>query len=339
MRVAMLYTGDLSKEFRDYDAGLVPAHRLAGAALLPAIGVDVVTCHWGRLPVPLRRRQFWKIWQAMWCCFRQTRFECVIATTEAAALPALLLRRLRILRVPVVVISVAVLASKYMNGPGGFLRRAVLRGADALTTYASSQVPLICSQIGLRPERVHFLGLGVDNQFFTPVERDPQWDVVSVGTNQGKDFATLLQALTPNQRCLIVTDSNNAAVVAATDTEGNVTVRKAVPIHELRDLYASAKYCVIPLRETNYSSGQTVLLENLAMARPVIVSDVSGVRDYVSPQVATVVPPGDVDAMREALCREPPRMVPEASNHTRENCDADKFTHLLWQICLDAMQR
>jgi glycosyltransferase involved in cell wall biosynthesis len=40
----------------------------------------------------------------------------------------------------------------------------------------------------------------------------------------------------------------------------------------------------------------------MALGQAVIVSDVSGVRDYVEPGVtATVVPPGDVAALRRAI--------------------------------------
>jgi glycosyltransferase involved in cell wall biosynthesis len=49
------------------------------------------------------------------------------------------------------------------------------------------------------------------------------------------------------------------------------------------------------------SSGQTVLLENLALGTPVVISDVSGVGDYLDPEVMRVVPPGDPDRLREAL--------------------------------------
>jgi glycosyltransferase involved in cell wall biosynthesis len=81
-----------------------------------------------------------------------------------------------------------------------------------------------------------------------------------------------------------------------------VTVAQAVPIRRLRELYRAATVQVIPLHERPYSSGQTVLLENMAAGKAVIVSDVTGVRDYVIPGVtAMVVAPGDVAALRRAI--------------------------------------
>ena len=66
MLVAMLYTWDPSKEFSDYRAGLVPAHRVFGAAELPEFGVDVTFCRWRFVPRRLRRLQLWKVWQTGW---------------------------------------------------------------------------------------------------------------------------------------------------------------------------------------------------------------------------------------------------------------------------------
>jgi glycosyltransferase involved in cell wall biosynthesis len=337
LRIAMLYTTDCSKEFRDYEAGLVPAHRLLGAAFLPGLGGQVSICRWGQLPTRFRHPQVWKLWQALWCSLRQREFDCIIATTEASALPVLFLRRLRLVRVPVVVLSVAILADKYVRGRGAGLRRFLLRGANVITAYANSQVPLARSKLGLRLDQVRFLPFGVDNGFFAPLKGVPEWDIISVGTNEGKDFATLVSALVSGQGCLIVTDANNEAIARAAPTAGDLTVRQAVPIHELRRLYASARRCVIPLHEIDYSSGQTVLLENLAMGRPVVVSDVSCVRDYVNPGVAVIVPPGDLGAMRDALQEDVPDFVLAASEHTRRYFDAEQFSRALWRICLEVV--
>src|ERR1700683_4387232 len=148
----MLYTNDPSKEFRDFEAGRVPAHRVFGAAELPGIGVDVAFCRWHRVPERLRRRQLWKLWQAGWVFVHQRKFAAIVATTEAAALPLLLLRLLGLLRRPLVVLSVAVLTDQYLSGAGGAVRRFLLRGADMVTAYARDQLPALERQIGLNAE-------------------------------------------------------------------------------------------------------------------------------------------------------------------------------------------
>jgi glycosyltransferase involved in cell wall biosynthesis len=333
MLVAMLYTWDPSKEFTDYREGRVPAHRLFGAAELPQFGVDVTFCRWRFVPRRLRRLQFWKLWQTGWVLFGQRKLSCIVATTEASALPVLLMRRLGLIRRPVVVLSVAVLADHYRSGVAGAVRRFLLRRADIVTAYASGQVPMLERHLGLSPQQTRFLPFGVDIEFFQPGEHSPQWDVVAVGTNDGKDYPTLVRALPEDCRCLIVTDAPNAAQVRSTPAQASVLLDHDVPILQLRDHYAAARRHVIPLRPVPYSSGQTVLLENLSMGRPVIVSDVEMIRDYVTPEVARLVPPGDVDAMRSALAEEPPASVPAAVAHVRQHFSSTRFSADLADIC------
>jgi glycosyltransferase involved in cell wall biosynthesis len=333
MLAAMLYTWDPSKEFSDYRAGLVPAHRLFGAAELPEFGIDITFCRWRLVPRQLRRLQLWKLWQTGWVLVTQRKLSCIVGTTEASALPVLLLRRLGLIRRPIVVLSVAVLADHYRSGVTGAVRRYLLRRADVVTAYASEQVPLLERYIGLSAQQTRFLPFGVDTDFFQPRERPPQWDVVAVGTNDGKDYPTLMRALPDSWNCLIVTDAPNAAQVRSTPTQADVTLDHDVPIFQLRDHYASARRHVIPLRPVPYSSGQTVLLENLSMGRPVIVSDVGTVRDYVTPEVARLVPPGDVEAMRSALAEEPEPSVPGAAAHVRAHFSSRRFAADLADIC------
>ncbi len=95
---------------------------------------------------------------------------------------------------------------------------------------------------------------------------------------------------------------------------------------------------VIPLHDVLYSTGQTVLLENLAMGRPVIVSDVSVVRDYISPAVATAVPPEDVDALRGALDEEWSEYVAASVEWVRLHFDERRFARDIAKLCRDLMQ-
>jgi glycosyltransferase involved in cell wall biosynthesis len=308
--VAMLYSRDWTYELRQYRCGEVPSHRLFGYAELERLGHRVEL--W-RTPASLHRMRpsaaVWRIFQALWVVLRQRRFGCVVATTESPALPVLLLKAIGLLRRPVIVVSVALLHGKYAAGLRHVLWSRCIGRAEAVLVYAADQAVAVRERFGLPATRVVTVPLGVDTDFFAPGGgRGRQLSgggefVLSVGTNEGKDFATLLDAMPPGRALRIVTDALNAGVVARNGRpDGSVTVEQAVPIRQLRDLYQAARIHVIPLYEAPISSGQTVLLENMALGRAVIVSDVSGVRDYVEPGVtATVVPPGDVAALRRAI--------------------------------------
>ena len=307
--VAMLYSRDWTHELRQYHCGEVPSHRLFGFVELERLGHPVELC---QTPASLRRllrsAAAWRVFQALWVALRQQRFACVVATTEAPALPVLLLKAAGLLRRPVIVISVALLHAKYTTGLRHLLWSRCIGRADVVLVYAAGQAAAVQERFGLPQGRVEAVTLGVDTEFFTPRERggelpDAGEFVLSVGTNEGKDFATLLRAMPAGRALRVVTDTGNAEIVARNRrSDVAVTVEQAVPIIRLRDLYRATRVHVIPLHEAQISSGQTVLLENMALGRAVIVSDVSGVRDYVEPGVtATVVPPGDVAALRRAI--------------------------------------
>jgi glycosyltransferase involved in cell wall biosynthesis len=196
-------------------------------------------------------------------------------------------------------------------------------------------MPLVSRRLGIPERHIRFIPFGVDTSFFAPTAETVSWDVVSVGTNEGKDFPTLIAALSPSMRCLIVTDTQNQQQVLNTPTEATVEIDHDVPITRLRTLYASGSCHVVPLRNVPISSGQTVLLENLAMGNAVIVSDTVATRDYVSREVATLVPPGDVSAMREALSTVPARPIDAAVEHVREHFTSERFATDLAALCVE----
>ncbi|WP_443798338.1 glycosyltransferase, partial [Burkholderia gladioli] len=61
-----------------------------------------------------------------------------------------------------------------------------------------------------------------------------------------------------------------------------------------------ADVIVVPLRPNHHASGITVMLEAAAVGKPMIVSDVGGLRDYFPNDCAAYVPAFDASAMRGA---------------------------------------
>jgi glycosyltransferase involved in cell wall biosynthesis len=157
---------------------------------------------------------------------------------------------------------------------------------------------------GLRQDRQHLVNMLVDTRFFTPSGPLGTGDYcLSAGTNEGRDYPTLLKAFPREEKLLIVTDSYNAAIVERTKEPGQrVEVRQAVPIDQLKKLYENAKAIINPIGEVDFASGHTILLENMSLGRPVIVSMVRGMKDYFEDGVTAIgVKPYDVEDMRRKL--------------------------------------
>jgi glycosyltransferase involved in cell wall biosynthesis len=83
----------------------------------------------------------------------------------------------------------------------------------------------------------------------------------------------------------------------------NVELIGYMPPHELRSMYAQAKFVIVPLRRTTqYGAGCTAVLEAMAMGRAVIASRHPGMPDYVRDgETGILVDPGDVQELRQAM--------------------------------------
>jgi glycosyltransferase involved in cell wall biosynthesis len=129
--------------------------------------------------------------------------------------------------------------------------------------------------------------------------------VLAVGFDVARDYATFADAMKElPYRTIIVARPRNLEGIRLPP---NAEVLHDPPFVELRELYAGAKCVVIPVRREGYPfgadvSGVTSLLEAMAMAKPVIVSERRIWRDYVvDGESARIVPAEDSVRLREAI--------------------------------------
>jgi glycosyltransferase involved in cell wall biosynthesis len=81
-----------------------------------------------------------------------------------------------------------------------------------------------------------------------------------------------------------------------------VEVVTEIPLARLIDLMASSRAHVLPLDARRISTGQTVLLQAMALGKPVIATRTAGTEDYIDDGVTgLLVPPRDPAALRAAL--------------------------------------
>jgi glycosyltransferase involved in cell wall biosynthesis len=71
--------------------------------------------------------------------------------------------------------------------------------------------------------------------------------------------------------------------------------------NDLLDLYSRCDGVIVPLRENMHASGITVVEEATQRGRPVIATDVGGLRDYFSDSEVSYFSAGDVSGLRSAI--------------------------------------
>lgn len=145
------------------------------------------------------------------------------------------------------------------------------------------------------------IGHWVDTAFFTPRPDTEGTYVLSVGDDDGRDYPTLIAALDG----LPVRTRIRTGRPLPGAGPGVEPIRGRLSAPALRDLYAEARFVVVPLRpDTRNASGISTIMEAGAMGKAVIVSDSDGVREFVRDgETGLVVPAHDPAALRSAIER------------------------------------
>jgi glycosyltransferase involved in cell wall biosynthesis len=179
---------------------------------------------------------------------------------------------------------------------------------DEIIVHCTSMKNKLIS-LGAESQRIHIIPYSIDQTFYAPQqETKPEKDmIISVGEPRTRDYAALLNAVDglPCQLKIAASghwyarEKNNQI---KSSTPDNVSIIRYLPQVELRQLYGSAQFVVLPIYDLVYSAGATSTLEASAMARPVIAFRSEGITDYIiDGETGILVDPGDFQAMRTAI--------------------------------------
>jgi glycosyltransferase involved in cell wall biosynthesis len=120
-----------------------------------------------------------------------------------------------------------------------------------------------------------------------------------------RDYATLVEAVRDLDVDVVVAAASPWSKRTSDVTDGgvpaNVTLCK-LSLFELRQLYADARFVVMPLHPVDFQAGITTILEAMAMGKGIVCSRTEGQTDAIVDGVSGVyVPPADVTALRAAI--------------------------------------
>jgi glycosyltransferase involved in cell wall biosynthesis len=185
------------------------------------------------------------------------------------------------------------------------LLAASVRSAAAVVCLADAARKRLLAQTRSDPERVRVALLGVDDRYWQAAAPAPDGYVLTVGRDLARDYETFARAVDGLPvRAVVVAKEENLRGVRLPP---NVEVRLNVAPAEVRELYAGAACVVVPIRPETYrfgteNSGTVAVLEAMASARAVVVSERRYLAEYVRPgQTALTAPAGDAEALRAAI--------------------------------------
>jgi glycosyltransferase involved in cell wall biosynthesis len=203
------------------------------------------------------------------------RADVVFATNDTVGIPLVLLKGAGLLRPPLVYAAIG-LPERLAKLRGTRMNRLYagsFRHAAVLVTYAESEAESLRTWLGPGAPPVRFVRFGVDVDAFAPRARHASdVDVVSVGADPQRDFDMLKEIASrhPELSFRIVAGGDQARALALAPP--NVRVETGLALERVRDRLAAARVVALPVRRNSYSGATTVLLQAMALAKPVVVS-------------------------------------------------------------------
>lgn len=270
--------------------------------------------------------------------------DVIFSTVDTVGIPLILLRRARLVRKPIVYVSIG-LPERLVQLQGARMRRlyvSALRRAQAIVAYSENEAAWLREWLGADGPPVVFVPFGVDVDGFQPapdVEQDT--DVLSIGVDPRRDFELLLAVATrhPELSFRIVASANRARSLGA--RPANVALETDIPLEQVRDRFARSRVVALPVRDNSYSGATTTLLQAMAMGKPVVVSRTAAIADGYELEDGVncrLVPPGDQQAFERALIETLTDAAAAASlgSRARQTVERsfswERFTDALWQV-------
>ena len=180
------------------------------------------------------------------------------------------------------------------------LYRRLIRHVDVLTVHSS--VNLAVAQALFPDKRVVLVPFGIPSEQVTPpVARTGRpLRILSVGNDRHRDWTCLVEALDglSDAVCVIL---SGTAPHALTKGRPNLQIMQARTNSEFFARLAEADVVCVPLKANGHASGITVIQEAVLAGVPVIATATGGLEVYFGADAVRYVPPGDPQALRDAL--------------------------------------
>ncbi|MCR4990575.1 MAG: glycosyltransferase family 4 protein [Lachnospiraceae bacterium] len=164
------------------------------------------------------------------------------------------------------------------------------RSLDGVIYHTPAQIDYYRKCHPWLTKKAFFIPFGTDTEFFDPEiieqKKTEKPFILCIGYNK-RDWKTLIDAYLMTDRSIPLRIIGNKDVEKYVDEKGfdetgknNIVVLDKVSIEELKMQIANAAFCVLPLKNFNYSFGQMTMLQQMAMGKAVVAADVPSLRPY-----------------------------------------------------------
>lgn len=227
-------------------------------------------------------------------------FEIVIPTTNTFGLLTSLGKKLNIIKAKIVFLSM------------GVLNNVKKEWHLKLIKYLFSEIKIVCLSKAERKYlekklnlKVEYIPFGVDIKFWRPKKVKNKPFVMAIGNDLNRDWDTLINSWSkdlPNLKIFtnlpVKSNLSNIEIISSSWNENLLSDAN------IKELYCSALFIIIPLKNTFQPSGQSSCLQAMACKKTVILTKTKGLWDKKNMkhnQNVIFVPPSDTKAINSTV--------------------------------------
>jgi glycosyltransferase involved in cell wall biosynthesis len=228
----------------------------------------------------------------------------------------------------------------YLNNRVLFRTLNEFKKVDKIACLSKEEKEILDKEYGLK-DNVEFIQTGVDTHYFYPQQSEKVTDVLSIGADKYRDFSTLVKVAgnLPEIKFTIITNRIMAKEIKP--ILPNVQIITDVPITAIRDHLASCRMVVLPVIDNIYSGATTVMLQAMAMGKPVIGNRVGPNREgygFIDGENCVFVEPQNENKLNQIIkmvyhdLELQERLGKAARKHVEDNLNIEQFHNRLFEL-------
>lgn len=302
MQKPLILVSDYIKPYQQNGKDVAPRQdymEIAEELNADILGYDALSSTWYRQLRKIEKAIKLDFVEALAVAKQSSQYSVILSASEKTAIPLAAMLSLSKQTIPHVVIG-----HKLSSYAKSWLFKVwpLHQNFSHLICLCRSQVNYAVKNLNIPETKVDFVYDKIDHHFFRPLKVETDDYILVVGQEQ-RDYKTLLQAVSgTNLKLIIVASSPWSTYPVTLKTNDNITILQNIPYQELRTLYAKARLVMVPLFDVNYAAGVNTVLEAMAMGKPLVVSQITGIADYVvHNETGLYVTAGSVNELRDAI--------------------------------------
>ncbi|MDP3024954.1 MAG: glycosyltransferase family 4 protein [candidate division Zixibacteria bacterium] len=209
--------------------------------------------------------------------------------------------------------------------------KACVKKMDGIICHSSDEANYYKTLFHLNDNKIKFVPYGIELPKVNFQNNGEEPYIASAGKSN-RDYELLKTAITGIETKVKIYCSRDYKALTDDEKNPNLEVHFDTPLKEFLEGLNNALFVVIPLKFPEFSSGQLVLLQAMALGKTVIATDCWGTRDYIKHmENGILVAPGDEFELREKILylssnpREIERMGRNAKETVEESFNIRSF--------------